>query len=267
MQDIVWCGAGVKRGMLSCSPEELLLITGGLRADLAVEEEHRCEKAPSPPMTTTSLRSNNTHREPPCRKDQPPWPTEESFIAMPSTRPEDLTMDGGVIKRRLRLGDGGGSPSAGCAVQVHYTGRFASSQEVSGVFDSSFSKENGSSCKSGFQSRPFMTMIGSGAVIDGWEKTILTMEKGEICEVIIKPPYAYGAAGMPPRIPPSTTLRFHLWLVEIIWPDQLAAQKATGVAAVNTIPGGNNPLKLAVIGEGEGEEEENEEEYEASGLV
>ena len=93
------------------------------------------------------------------------------------------------------------------------------------------------------------------------------MEKGEICEVIIKPPYAYGAAGMPPRIPPSTTLRFHLWLVEIIWPDQLAAQKATGVAAVNTIPGGNNPLKLAVIGEGEGEEEENEEEYEASGLV
>ena len=33
--------------------------------------------------------------------------------------------------------------------------------------------------------------------------------------------YAYGAVGMKGAIPPSSTLRFHLWLVELVWPHEV----------------------------------------------
>lgn len=38
MHEHVWCGAGVKQAMLRCSPTELLALTGGVRANLAVDE-------------------------------------------------------------------------------------------------------------------------------------------------------------------------------------------------------------------------------------
>jgi prolyl-tRNA editing enzyme YbaK/EbsC (Cys-tRNA(Pro) deacylase) len=37
----LWCGGGVKRAMLRCSPAELLTISGGIRADLAEDSVGR----------------------------------------------------------------------------------------------------------------------------------------------------------------------------------------------------------------------------------
>ncbi|XP_069084254.1 peptidyl-prolyl cis-trans isomerase FKBP4 isoform X2 [Pleurodeles waltl] len=40
------------------------------------------------------------------------------------------------------------------------------------------------------------------------------MKTGEICQIICKPEYAYGASGSPPKIPPNATLVFEIELFE-----------------------------------------------------
>eukprot|EP01097_Dermamoeba_algensis_P001518 TRINITY_DN1572_c0_g1_i1.p1 TRINITY_DN1572_c0_g1~~TRINITY_DN1572_c0_g1_i1.p1 ORF type:complete len:117 (-),score=18.11 TRINITY_DN1572_c0_g1_i1:526-876(-) len=40
------------------------------------------------------------------------------------------------------------------------------------------------------------------------------MKKGELCNLICKPNYAYGAAGSPPKIPPNSTLKFEVELLD-----------------------------------------------------
>lgn len=40
------------------------------------------------------------------------------------------------------------------------------------------------------------------------------MKKGEVCKVTLKPEYAYGESGSPPKIPPNSTLVFEIELIE-----------------------------------------------------
>lgn len=40
------------------------------------------------------------------------------------------------------------------------------------------------------------------------------MVKGEKCKVTLKPEYAYGEAGSPPKIPPNATLVFEIELLD-----------------------------------------------------
>jgi hypothetical protein len=40
------------------------------------------------------------------------------------------------------------------------------------------------------------------------------MRKGEICEVIIPPYFAYGPDGKPPSVPPKATLTYELELMD-----------------------------------------------------
>ncbi|KAL1262459.1 hypothetical protein QQF64_003147 [Cirrhinus molitorella] len=53
-----------------------------------------------------------------------------------------------------------------------------------------------------------------GQVIKAWDIGVATMKIGEICQLICKPEYAYGAAGSPPKIPPNATLVFQVELFE-----------------------------------------------------
>lgn len=47
-----------------------------------------------------------------------------------------------------------------------------------------------------------------GQVIKAWDIGVATMKKGEVCYLLCKPEYAYGAAGSAPKIPSNATLFF-----------------------------------------------------------
>jgi hypothetical protein len=76
----------------------------------------------------------------------------------------DLTGDKGVLKLRLKEGDGWETPKDGDDVTVHYTGKLLDGT----VFDSSV--ERGT---------PFSFKLGRHQVIKGWEEAVQSMKKGE----------------------------------------------------------------------------------------
>ena len=57
--------------------------------------------------------------------------------------------------------------------------------------------------------------VGEGRVIPGWEKQILGMSVGQTKEIEVSPGDAYGKRGMPPVIPPNSTLMFKMYLKNI----------------------------------------------------
>jgi len=112
---------------------------------------------------------------------------------------------GGVLKMKMVVGDGAGLggdavSKGGCGATVHYTGRLDGPQGP--VFDCSRTK-----------GRPFSFLLGTGAVIEGWDRGVATMEAGERAILTIKGDYGYGVRGHPPKIPPSATLCFDVEVV------------------------------------------------------
>ena len=112
---------------------------------------------------------------------------------------------GGVMKLKMVVGDGAGLggdavSKGGCGATVHYTGRLDGPQGP--VFDCSRTK-----------GRPFSFLLGTGAVIEGWDRGVATMEAGERAILTIKGDYGYGVRGHPPKIPPSATLCFDVEVV------------------------------------------------------
>lgn len=120
----------------------------------------------------------------------------------------DLSGDGGVLKLITCEGVGVETPSDGCKVVLHYTGRLVDGTK----FDSSLDRNE-----------PFEFSLGKGQVIKAFDMGIASMKKGEKCVLTCAPEYAYGKAGSPPNIPPNSTLLFELemirWTGEDISPD------------------------------------------------
>ncbi|XP_052008221.1 peptidyl-prolyl cis-trans isomerase FKBP4-like [Xyrauchen texanus] len=114
---------------------------------------------------------------------------------------EDITpkKDGGVLKLVKKEGAGAEFPMTGDKVFVHYVGTLLDGTP----FDSS--RDRG---------EKFSFELGKGQVIKAWDIGVATMKIGEICQLICKPEYAYGAAGSPPKIPPNATLVFQVELFE-----------------------------------------------------
>lgn len=113
---------------------------------------------------------------------------------------EDLTpgKDLGVQKVIVQPGVGEKTPCPGDKVFVHYTGKLTNGT----VFDSSRDRD------------VFEFTLGKGDVIKAWDIGVASMKKGEKCILICKPEYAYGFAGSPPKIPPSSTLIFEVELLQ-----------------------------------------------------
>lgn len=99
----------------------------------------------------------------------------------------------------IKVGTGAVAQS-GMQVKVDYTGWLTDGTK----FDSSVGS-----------GRPLPFMLGGGQVIKGWDEGVAGMKVGGKRQLRIPPGLAYGAAGHPPQIPPSSTLIFDVQLVDV----------------------------------------------------
>ncbi|KAJ3553496.1 hypothetical protein NM688_g3581 [Phlebia brevispora] len=105
----------------------------------------------------------------------------------------------GVTIEVLSPGDGKTFPKAGDRVTIHYVGTLLNGSK----FDSSRDR-------SGYQS-PAMQLVS----IRGWDEGVPQLSLGEKAILTATPDYAYGARGFPPVIPPNSTLKFEVELLQI----------------------------------------------------
>ncbi len=124
----------------------------------------------------------------------------ESVIAQIKKDFPDAKIDDSGIYYTIQEEGDGAKPTKGQTVSVHYTGKFMNGT----TFDSSVSR-----------GEPIEFPVGSGAVIAGWDQTILEMKLGEERTVVIPPNLAYGEQGYPGAIPPNSWLIFEMELVKV----------------------------------------------------
>lgn len=127
-----------------------------------------------------------------------PLPPAEGFVDISPDQ------DGGLLKKLLVKGEGEETPPHGSEIFVHYTGTL----EDGSKFDSS--RDRG---------KEFVTEIGVGQVIKGWDIGMMTMKKGEKAIFRARQDYAYGESGSPPVIPAGATLDFDVEMFR--WKEKL----------------------------------------------
>lgn len=99
----------------------------------------------------------------------------------------------------IKNGDCSRTAKDGDQLMMHYEGTLMDGKE----FDSSYKRGD-----------PFRFTLGAGMVIQGWEKGLDGMCKGEIRNLIIPYSMAYGEAGHPPVIPEKADLKFKVELLD-----------------------------------------------------
>ena len=101
------------------------------------------------------------------------------------------------VEARAAAGFALNAPAA--CPQVTYCGKLANADGTEGEeFDSSYNKQKKSQS-------PLVVKAGVGKLIAGWDAALLEMSVGEKAVLTIPPEGAYGAKGMPPKIPPNAT--------------------------------------------------------------
>lgn len=95
----------------------------------------------------------------------------------------------------LRREGAGNVMSEDAQVSVRYIAYFEHQDEP---FDASYTRGPA----------PEVIQLGQNTVIPGLEVALRSMKKHEISVFLIKPEYAYGAVGVPPRIPPNQEVLF-----------------------------------------------------------
>ena len=123
--------------------------------------------------------------------------TPEAAPAPERTKPE-ITIPKGKAPKELVIKDieeGTGAPAEpGQQVTVQYVGTsFLNGRQ----FDASWDR-----------GEPFTFQLGSGGVIQGWDKGVEGMKVGGRRQLVIPPDLAYGPQGSPPTIGPNETLVF-----------------------------------------------------------
>ncbi|XP_070572772.1 inactive peptidyl-prolyl cis-trans isomerase FKBP6-like [Ptychodera flava] len=114
---------------------------------------------------------------------------------------DDISGDMGVLKKMIKTGMGDIiPPSSHC--KVHYSGYLEYSDEP---YDSTRLRNKPHTCK-----------LGEGMCIPGFEIAIASMRKGEFSRFLVKPEFAFGKHGCPPRIPGNAQILFEMELISYI---------------------------------------------------
>ncbi|KAI0004566.1 hypothetical protein BJV74DRAFT_875763 [Russula compacta] len=106
----------------------------------------------------------------------------------------------GVTIRSIQPGDGVTFPKRGDTITIHYVGTLEDGKK----FDSSRDRNS-----------PFVTKIGVGQVIKGWDEGVPQLSVGQKAVLTVTADYAYGARGFPPLIPANATLNFEVELLKV----------------------------------------------------
>ncbi|GAM19131.1 hypothetical protein SAMD00019534_023060 [Acytostelium subglobosum LB1] len=109
-----------------------------------------------------------------------------------------LDTDGCLIKRVLKEGHGELPPARGAIVTIHYEAYLSSGP----LFDSSVQNNT-----------PLTFKHGQSTVVEAIEMAIPTMRVGEDAEIVSTQRYAYGKNGMPPFVPPNTSITYKVQLI------------------------------------------------------
>lgn len=89
----------------------------------------------------------------------------------------------------------------GALITAHYTGWLTDGTK----FDSSHDR-----------GQPFQCVIGTGRVIQGWDKGMMGMRVGGKRKLMVPAELAYGARQMGPLIKPNSDLVFEIELLEVL---------------------------------------------------
>lgn len=117
------------------------------------------------------------------------------------TNPATASKPTGELKiEDITVGTGESAVKKGDTILIHYSGTLTDGTK----FDSSYDR-----------GEPFETVIGSGAVIKGWDEGVPGMKIGGKRRLTIPAHLAYGEEGRPPTIPQNATLVFEVELVDI----------------------------------------------------
>jgi len=119
------------------------------------------------------------------------------FLTENGKKKEVKTLPSGLQYKVLSEG-AGKTPKKSDTVTVHYRGTLINGTE----FDSSIARGQPSTFK-------------VDGVIPGWTEALQLMKEGAKWQLFIPPELAYGERGMPPRIPPQSTLLFEVELLAI----------------------------------------------------
>jgi len=109
-----------------------------------------------------------------------------------------ITTPSGLKYAITKVGSGP-QPRLGQVVVAHYVGTLMNGT----VFDSSRSRNE-----------PFSFVLGQHEVIKGWDEGFALLHVGDQATLIIPPDLAYGAKSFP-EIPPNSTLRFDVELLDV----------------------------------------------------
>ncbi|XP_027343267.1 70 kDa peptidyl-prolyl isomerase-like [Abrus precatorius] len=116
----------------------------------------------------------------------------------------DITKDRKVLKKTLKEGEGYERPNDGAVVQVKLIGKLQDGT----VF-----------LKKGYDDESFEFKIDEEQVIEGLDKAVKNMKKGEIALVIIQPEYAFGRSGSTQElanVPPNSTVCYEIELLSFV---------------------------------------------------
>lgn len=116
---------------------------------------------------------------------------------------DEVTDDKKVLKKILKQGEGYERPNDGAVVKVKYTGKLE---------DGTIFEEKGS------DEEPFEFMAGEEQVVDGLDRAVMTMKKGEVALVNVAAEYGYQTEIKTDLavVPPKSNLIYEVELVSFV---------------------------------------------------